>query len=307
MNRLAGIISAVIGLVFVVLSLTGILPGFTVIGVAVVFLGGLIIGLSFVPKPTSEEVSRMPTAETLTKIFYAPTEVFQNLRRHPRWLAAVIVMTVISAVYSNAFVYRLTPERVVGYSIDKTKEMPMMNDQAKQKIEEGRAAAIEENSSIKGRVGQAISSFVGLVFWTAFLAIVFFLLALVMGGKINYWQAFSAAAYSMFPVWIIGQALNLLLLFLKDPDLIHPILGRGTLVQDSLNFLVTPSENPVLYSLLGMFGIFTFYQIWMRYIGLKNTGERVTSTVALTAALAIWILGMVLSASMAFMFPSFLS
>lgn len=307
MNRLAGIVAAVIGLVFCVLSLLKVLPGFTVNGIALVLLGGLIIGLSFIPKLESDETPRMSTAESLIKIFYAPSEVFRNLRRHPRWLAALVIMTLLSAVYTSAFLYRLTPEKVVGYTIDKTKEMPMMNDEAKQRVEEGRAAAIEENTSIKGRAGQAANSFVGLVFWTAFLATVFFLFALAMGGKINFWQAFAAAAYSMFPVWVIGQILNLILLFLKDPNDIHPILGRGTLVQDSLNFLVTPSESPVLYSLLGMFGLFTFYQIWLRVVGLKNAGERVTPTIAWSAALTIWILGIVLSVVSAFMFPSFLS
>ncbi len=307
MNRLAGIIVAVIGVVFALLGVLKILPGFTVTGIALILLGGLVIGLSFVPKPEADETPRMNTAETLTKIFYAPAAVFQNLRWHPRWLAAVIIMTTLSAIYTSAFLYRLTPEVVVGYTIDKTKEMPMMNDEAKQSVEAGRAAAIEENSSLVGKVGQAINGFVGLVFWIAFLAAVFFLFAMAMGGKINYWQAFSAAAYSMFPVWVIGQILSLILLFIKDPTDIHPILGRGTLVQDSLNFLAAPSESPVLYSLLSMFGLLTFYQIWLRVIGLKNAGERVTTTIAWSAALAIWILGIVLSVITAFLFPSFLS
>lgn len=307
MNRLTGIIVAVIGLIFAALSISTVLPGFTATGVALILLGGLIIGLSFVPKPEADETPRMTTAETLTKIFYAPAEVFQNLRRHPRWLAAAIIMTILSAVYSSAFLNRLTPEVVVGYTIDKTKEMPMMNEEAKQKIEEGRAAAVEESSSITGQAGQAVNGFVGLVFWIAFLAAVFFLFTMAMGGKINYWQAFSAAAYSMFPVWVIGQILNLILLFLKDPTEIHPILGRGTLVQDSLNFLATPSESPILYSLLSMFGLFTFYQIWLRVIGLKNAGERVSPTIAWSAAIAIWIFGIILSVLTAFLFPSFLS
>lgn len=307
MNRIVGIITAVVGLVFAILSVAKVLPGFTVTGVLLILLGGLIIGLSFVPKPETDETPRMNTAETLTKIFYAPSTVFQNLRRHPRWLAAVIIMAALSAVYANAFLDRLTPAVVVGYSIDKTKDMAMLNDEAKQKIEEGRAAAVAESSSLSGRAAQAINGFVGLVFWIAFLAAVFLLFAMAMGGKINYWQSFSAAAYSLFPVLVIGQILNLILLYLKDPTEIHPILGRGSLVQDSLNFLATPSESPILYSLLSMFGLLIFYQIWLRATGLKNAGERITPTIAWTASLTLWILGIVFSVIMAFLFPSFLS
>lgn len=307
MNRLAGIITAVVGIVFVLSSVLKILPGFTGTGVALLLLGGLMIGLSFVPKPEVIETARMTTADTLTKIFYAPAAVFQNLRRHPRWLAALVIMTALSAVYNTAFTARLTPEVVVGYTIDKTKEMSMLNDEARKNIEAGRADAVAEAKNPVNQIGQTINGFVGLVFWTAFLAAVFLLVTMIMGGKINYWQAFSVAAYSMFPALVLNQILSLLLLFLKDPTEIHPILGRSSLVQDNLNFLANPAQSPVLYSLLGMFGLFTFYQIWLRVVGLKNAGETISSSVALTVALAFWIIGIVLSVAMAFLFPSFLS
>lgn len=307
MNRIAGIIVAVIGLIIVALSLLKVLPGITGTGVALILLGGLMIGLSFVAPPDSEQTPRMTTAETLAKIFYAPAAVFQNLRRHPRWLVAVLIMTFVSAVYSNAFIYRLTPERVANYTIDKTKEMSMMNDEARKQVEAGRPDAVDENANPVKRAGQAVNSFVGWVFWSAFLAALFFLFALAMGGKINYWQAFSAAVYSMLPVAVISQILNLIVLFSKDPDEIHPILGQSSLVQDSLNFLAAPATSPVLYSLLSMFGIFMFYQIWLRVVGLKNAGEQINSTTAWSAALTIWVVGLVLSVVLALLFPSFLS
>ena len=64
MNRLAGIIVAVIGLLIAILSVLKVVPGLTQTGVVMMLLGGLIIGLSFVEKPESDETPRMPTAET---------------------------------------------------------------------------------------------------------------------------------------------------------------------------------------------------------------------------------------------------
>ncbi|HTK25452.1 MAG TPA: YIP1 family protein [Pyrinomonadaceae bacterium] len=307
MNRIAGIVVAVIGLVIAVLSIAKIIPSLTVSGVCLILLGGLVIGLSFIDKPDTEGSERMSTASTLGNIFFAPSEVFGNLRRHPRWLVAAIIMSLLSAVYLNAFMYRLTPERVANYAIDKTLQMSMLDDNARAKIEQGRANAIEQNKNPVLRTGQAVNSFVGEVFLYAFLGLVFFLFALAMGGKMNYWQAFAVAVYAFFPVTVIRQILNLILLFIKDPADIHPILGQRSLVQDNLNFLVAPADHPVIFVLLGWVSILWLYWIVLNSIGLKNAGERVSSTAAWAATLTIWAVGLLISLLFAMIFPSFLS
>src|SRR5215204_299804 len=108
MNRVAGIVVAVVGLLVLILSLLKIVPGVTGTGVWLILLGALIFGLSFVNKPESDDTSKMSTPSTLVNIFFSPTEVFQNLRRHPRWLVALLIMSILSSVYVNAFLYRLT-------------------------------------------------------------------------------------------------------------------------------------------------------------------------------------------------------
>jgi len=307
MNRIAGIVVAVIGLSIAVLSIAKIIPSLTVTGVCLILLGGLVIGLSFIDKPDTEGSERMSTASTLGNIFFAPSEVFGNLRRHPRWLVAAIIMSLLSAVYLNAFMYRLTPERVANYAIDKTLQMSMLDDNARAKIEQGRANAIEQNKNPVLRTGQAVNSFVGEVFLYAFLGLVFFLFALAMGGKMNYWQAFAVAVYAFFPVTVIRQILNLILLFIKDPADIHPILGQRSLVQDNLNFLVAPADHPVIFVLLGWVSILWLYWIVLNSMGLKNAGERVSSTAAWAATLTIWAVGLLISLLFAMIFPSFLS
>jgi len=307
MNRLAGIIVAVLGLVIAVLSIMNVIPGLTQPGVVMILLGGLIIGLSFINKPDPEDVPRESTPSTLANIFFAPTQVFQNLRRHPRWLAAVLIMAALSAIFSNLFMYRLTPERVANYAIDKTLEMPILNDEARKQIEAGRQKAIDDAKSPVTRSGQAVSTFAGLVFWYAFLGLVFFLFAIALGGKINYWQAFSAAVYASFPVAVIRFVLSTIILFLKDPIEIHPILGQTSLVQDNLGFLVNSADSPVLYTLLSSLGLLWFYWVWLNATGLKNAGERVSGSTAWTAAITVFVVLILLGVVMALLFPSFIS
>lgn len=307
MNRLAGIIVAVVGLLIAVLSIMDIVPGLTQPGIVLILLGGLIIGLSFVDKPDPEDVPRESTASTLTNIFFSPSEVFQNLRRHPRWFAAVLIMAALSATFTNLFMYRLTPERVVNFTVDKTLAMPMLNDQARAQIERDRQKTIDDTKNPVVKAGQAVSSFGTSVFGFAFLAAIFMLFALAMGGKINYWQAFSAAVYASFPVAVIRFILSTIILFIKDPAEIHPILGQTTLVQDNLSFLVNSAENPVLYTLLASISLLMFYWIWLNATGLKNAGERVSSSIGWTAALTIYLVLVALSVVLALLFPSFIS
>lgn len=307
MNRLAGIIVAAIGLVLAILGITKIVPGQTPTGVTLMLFGGLIIGLSFVDKPDPEGAEKMSTPGTLGNIFFSPTEVFRNLRRHPRWLAAMIIMSILSTVYLNLFVNRLTPERVANFTADKVAEMPFMTEEGRQEINENRASTIESYKNPVSIAGTAVQSFAGLVFAYAVLAVIFLLFAMAMGGKINFWQAFSAAVYAAFPFYVIRFVLNTIILFLKDPADIHPILGQGSLIQDNFSFLVTSGANPVIYTLLASISILGIYWIWLNATGLKNTGERITGTIAWSAVIGVYIALVFFSLIMATFLPGLIS
>ncbi len=307
MNRLAGIVLAALGLLVAVLSIVGVIPGLTQTGIVMILGGGLIIGLSFINKPTITEGEPTSTASTLGNIFISPGEVFQSLKQHPRWLVAAILIALMSTAYTNLFMYRLGPERVTNHVIDKTMDMPMMNDAARAQIEAGRKDAIADSKNPVTRVAQAVAGFVGFLFWFAFLALIFFLFALAMGGTLNYWQAFSVAVYASFPVAVLRYALSTLILFLKDPVEVHPILGQGQMVQDNLSFLFDPATSPVLFSVAATMGLLTFYWVWLNAVGLKNAGEKVSGSTAWTASLTVFFIIVALSAAMAFLFPSFIS
>ncbi|MBK7393437.1 MAG: YIP1 family protein [Chloracidobacterium sp.] len=309
MNRLAGIIIAALGLIIAILGAIKIVPGVTGTGVFLILFGGLVIGLSFLTRPETDDTEKMSTAATLGNIFFAPSDTFKNLRRHPRFLVALLIMTVLSATYTNVFFYRLGAERVVNFTIDKTLEMGMIanNEDAKKQVEAGRAQAIIDATSPVLRVTQTFSTFAGYGFGYAILAAIFMLFALAMGGKINFFQAFSAAVYAAFPVSVIKFLLNTIVLFIKDPTEIHPVLGQQSLVQDSLNFLVLPAEHPVIFTLLGAISLLGLYWVWLNATGLKNAGERVTGTIAWSASLGIFFVIILLGVAMATLFPSFIS
>src|SRR5205823_2483049 len=136
-------------------------------------------------------------------IFFSPSEVFRNLRRHPRWLVALLLMTVLSATYTNLFISHIGAERIANYGTDKALEISFLGDDQRKAIEANRQKSIDDLKNPVIRAGQAVSSFSARVLWFSFLAAVFFVFALAMGGKVNYWQAFSAAVYASFAVNVI--------------------------------------------------------------------------------------------------------
>jgi hypothetical protein len=133
------------------------------------------------------------------------------------------------------------------------------------------------------------------------------LAVLLFGGRMGFWQAFAMAIWAALPVAIIGRILSLVILFIKDPDDIHPILGQGGLVTDNLGALVKAADHPVLFSVLSLFGILSFYHLWLLATGLRNTGERVSTSAAWSIALIFWFIGLLLAAGFSALFGSFLS
>ena len=313
MTRYSGIIVAVIGLILTVLGALKIVPYVTGTGIGLILLGGLLLGISFIPKPTSEEtgedVGVMSAIERLTKIFYAPAEVFQNLRRHPRWFGAILVMTIFSAGYIVAFKSHIGEETIVNFTIEKTKEMSMVanNPQALEGVEKSRKDTIESEKSSITKVTTFVTEFIKWVFLSVIIGLICWLFALAMGGKMNFWQAISTAVYAFFPVVVIHRLLSFLLLYLKDPIDIHPILGQSALVQDNLSFLASPKDNPVLYVLLGAFSLLMFYWVFLLATGMKNAGERVSSTTGWSAAITLYVIYILIGVASAFLFSGFMS
>jgi hypothetical protein len=238
-------------------------------------------------------------------IFYEPTRVFRNLRYHPYWLAAFLVIGVSNVVYSTAFVQRLTPERIVQFTFEKLESSPIKPPPEQMEI--AKADALQQAKQPIQRVQTAAKSFVGIFVFACLIATLCFLGVLAFGGRINFWQAFAAMLYAYLPIEVITKGLSLIVLFIKAPEDIHPLLGAQTLVQDNLGVLFSPAEHPVLYVLGSSIGFLSFYGLWLRAKGLANAGTKVSSSAAWGVSITLWVLALILGLILAMLFPSFMS
>ncbi|MDT5159540.1 MAG: hypothetical protein QOC99_106 [Acidobacteriota bacterium] len=296
----------------ILLVVAGILkvPGGYIAGAALAFLGLLLFGLSFVPlqepsqEPSGEATPPMSDFERLGGIFFEPSRVFRSLRAHPHWLVPILITSLLSFAYSTAFSFRLTPERIVSFTNDKLVEKGWV---PADKAEEIKAQQVEQAKSPPRIVGAAITTFVGTFVFIAIIAALYMLGVLLFGGRMGFWQALAVAAWAALPPFVIGRVLSLVLLYLKDPDEIHPILGQSGLVTDNLGALVKPGEHPVIFAVLSAFGVLAFYHLWLTATGLRNGGERVSSSSAWTIAIIFWGIGLLFAVCSSALFGNFIS
>jgi hypothetical protein len=275
-------------------------------GAALCFLGLVLLGLGFIPRRSVEDAPPpMPFLQKLGNIFFEPSAVFRNLRAHPRWFGALLIAALLSFAYTTAFTYRLTPERIVNFTTDKVAER--FTSIPPEQIAQMKAQGIADAKSPAKVAGNSVNVFVGLFVVMCIIAALCMLFVLLFGGRLGFWQALAMVVWASLPAIIIEKVLSLVLLYVKDPDDIHPVLGQTTLVTDNLGALVKPADSPVLFAVLASIGILAFYRLWMTATGLRHTSERLSSGSAWTIAIIFWVIGLLLAVASSALFGSFIS
>jgi hypothetical protein len=294
-----------VGILLIVAALLKVPIGYGP-GAALTFLGLALFGLSFIrPASTVEDApAPMPFATKLANIFFEPSSVFRNLSAHPRWLGALLITALLSFAYSAAFTQRLTPERIVSFTLDKVAEQFSIPPEQAAQMKTQQIAEAKEPAKV---AGGAITTFVGAFVLACVFAGLYMLFVLLFGGRLGFWQAVSLAVWAALPPVLVGKVLSLVLLYVKDPDDIHPVLGQNSLVTDNLGALVKPADSPVLFAVLSAFGVLAFYHLWLTATGLRHTSDRLSKGNAWTIAIIFWVIGLLFGVVSSALFGSFIS
>lgn len=293
-----------VGLLLIVAAVLKVPVGFGP-GAALAFLGLALFGLSFIPQPSVEDApAPMPFATKLANIFFEPSSVFRNLRLHPRWFGALLIAALLSFAYSAAFTQRLTPDRIISFTLDKVAEQFSLPPEQAAQMKAQQIAEAQEPAKV---AGGAITTFVGAFVLACIFAGLYMLFVLLFGGRLGFWQALSAAVWAALPPVLIGKVLSFVLLYVKDPDDIHPLLGQQSLVTDNLGALVKPADSPVLFAVLSAFGVLAFYHLWLTATGLRHTSDRLSKGSAWTIAIIFWVIGLLFGVVSSALFGGFMS
>jgi len=272
-------------------------------------LGVILFAFSFIQLPAIPESDDAPLSffDRITGIFYEPSRVFRNLRAHPHWVGPFVVIIVLTTIYSFAFVQRITPERITEYMTSKIAELPPPFTPPPSALEKIRTDQLAEYKNPVQRVEGLVKAYVGLFVIGALSAALCMLGVLVFGGRINFRQALSVVFHAWLPVMVIQKVLGLVILYLKAPEDLHPVLHQETTLQDNLGILMSPAQHPVLFVLLSFIGLTWFYLVWLRAKGLHFAGTKVSSSAGWGVSLMIYILFMFFVTVWTSLFPGFIS
>jgi hypothetical protein len=302
----AGIGLVVVGIIIAVLGIVGVVVGGAGTGGAFCALGILFVAFSFIRMPAvPNPPPRMSTAGTLAGIFFEPTSVFRNLRAHPQFMAAVIIAGLLNGVYVAAFVHRVTAEKIINFTVDKLEESPIKPPP--EALAKMRTDGVEQQKAVSQQVGNVFKAVVSHFFGVAFLAALCLLGILAFGGRMHYWQTYAVVAYISLPFTIIQKGISFIILYLKSPDDIHPILHQESLVYDNLGLLVAAKDHPVIFVIATSIGILSFYRLWLTATGLREGGYKVSSSQAWGVSITLFVIFLLFGMAIAAIFPGFLS
>ena len=208
-------------------------------------VGAAVFGLSFVksPEPEADAPPPLSTAERLSGVFYEPARIFQNLRYHPRWLAAFLVVALSAVLYQVAFVQRVTPDAIaqaMNTQFDKLVESGwMLPEKAQDQRPDSDRDEISRRQSRRGAEHDW-----RLVFTAADVD------RTLVAGRGDVWRAHEllagalGGAYSTLPPFVIQYLLSIVLLYVKPLEQIEPLKDQSGLVRADLGLLFTPAEHP---------------------------------------------------------------
>jgi hypothetical protein len=294
-----------VGAILVGGGIAGRISGGGGAGGALCFLGVVLFALSFIRLPlVPNPEPPLPWFDRVTAIFYEPSRVFRNLRSNPNWLAPFLVIWVLSAIYTTAFIQRITPPRIVEHTVEKVSQSFSPPPEV---LERMRTDQTEALTNPVARAGSLLQAAALIFIVTALLAALCFVGILVFGGRINFWQALAVILHAALPIVVINKLLGLLILYLKAPDDLHPILNQDTTLQDNLSILLSPANNPVLFVIASYIGLTSFYGLWLRAKGLHLGSTRASSGAGWGVALMIFFMSMLLWTIITALFPQFIS
>lgn len=297
-----------LGLIFVIGGALNFIAGGLGTGAALCVLGVVVFLLSFIRLPLVPDSERpLSWFEKVTGIFFEPARVFRNLRVHPYWIGAFLTIWVMTTIYSTAFIQRITPERIVEYTTEKIAQMGPPFAPPPEAMDKIRTDQLESLKNPVQRVGAVLRSAVGIFVFGAIATALGLLGVLVFGGRINFWQALAVTFYSVLPVVAIQKILGLVILYLKSPDDLHPILNQETTLQDNLGILISPAEHPVIFVVASFIGLTSFYGLWLRAKGLHYGGTKVSKSTGWGVAIMLWVLILIVATIFTALFPGFIS
>lgn len=234
---------------------------------------------------TPKEPPQMSEAATLGNIFFEPGKTFEDLRRKPRFILAILLMIIVTGAFQFLFVQKMGEERMRSAVVEQMDKNPQMQSMSPEQKE----AAVNRGT----KIGSVIRYLFPVILLILLLigGLIYWLAGKAMGGSGNFLHGLSVWVYSSLPPTIVVMLANILILFLKSPDDIDIAASQRGLIHANPSFFIDGKAYPVLATLLGTID---FFQIWgwiLAAVGLQKV-MKLSKSAAWSIVLVLALVGL---------------
>lgn len=214
-------------------------------------------------KAEANEAPQMSEPATLGNIFFEPGNVFEDMRRKPRFLVAGLIVLAAISIFQVVFIEKIGYKEIVKSRIESSsRTRDLDKDQKKQIVEQQGSDMIKYITFGATPVVIVVVFLIGgLIYWG---------LSSAMGGSGKFLGGLSVWVYSSLPPSIVFTLANLLVLFLKSADDIDIANSQNGLVKANPSFFIDATAHPVLAALLGSIDLFAIWGWVLASIGLQK-------------------------------------
>ena len=236
-----------------------------------------------VAEPATEG-PQMSEVSTLINIFFEPGNTFEDLRRKPRFVMALVLISLLATAYAFGLYYKVGDEGVKRFITEQIDRNP----QTEALPSDQKARAVDLQMTIQKVVRYAMPVFAaltlligGLLYWAA---------AKAFGGSGNFLHNLAVFLYSSIPPTVLGMIANFIIMAFKSADEIDIAASQRGLVHANAGILLDGKSMPVLATLVSTLDIFMIWGWVLAAIGLRIT-NRLSSGSAWAIVLIFALIG----------------
>jgi hypothetical protein len=225
-------------------------------------------------------LSAQPASGTnsILGVLFSPGPTMDDLIRHPRFLPALLLVTIIGMGMMALALQRGVIEQFMRHKMENNPRMEQIPAERRQQ-------AIEMSVKFSSYMfvgGAAIGPTIGLLATSGF----FLLMSnVILGAKAKFRQMLAVVSHAWVPHAIVGL-LSIPILLAKEPDTIDM---QNIVALSNLSFLFDSAQQPKFYAIASGFDLFSFWVIALLAVGLSRlTGK---SKVAVLPVIVVpWLL-----------------
>jgi hypothetical protein len=214
--------------------------------------------------------------ERMMGVLFSPGETFADIARRPDVLAPLVIILILGYLSTAMIIPKMDFSAMTAMQAEQMrKQNPNMGEEQLAQMERISTAT----AKVFGWIGPLL-----MVLWYAIVSGALLLAFRLFGGQGTYKQAFSTTLYAWMPLVLFTILMSIVVMARGTFD---PTTA-ATLVKSNPAFLVDFKEQPVLFSLLSSFDIFTMWTIALLAIGFA-TLSKTSIGKAVAIVVSLWV------------------